>query len=434
VIVIETNGLRLTSCTVQTTTMNNTWTSFLPACLFFPCWLLVGSREGIFAEAISTYYPMMIGMVIGSMIAGSTPLGGGIIAFPVSVTILKFQSSSGRDFSLMIQSFGMSAASFMIFYRKNHLIRDFSDLLCWFELFSIVGLVIGMGPVSAVIDPFVTDVVFTTLVICLVFLFIYEDYLIRRFLADAAEDEDEAEKVEEAEGAQDKITSNGTQDHDHHARRPSLMEITWEQDVAAPDKGKCKQIMVHYVLLPVFAIVGGILSSQLGSGSDIAFYLYGSILNATSDKKMNGNSLTAISVIVMATMSVFGSLLRITVVGDADNLVNREVYMCLFATAPIVIMGAPTGSLFLKPEYEKYLKGLFYFLGFANLIVFGLLKIKDHAGAWAVIGGCMAFTLLVIAGHYILSFHVKDHSHDEIVVTTSGRRSTHRPSLLGGNI
>mmetsp|Transcript_16918 Transcript_16918/g.29848 ORF Transcript_16918/g.29848 Transcript_16918/m.29848 type:complete len:409 (+) Transcript_16918:80-1306(+) len=405
------------------------WASFLPACLFFPCWLLIGTREDLFADAISTYYPMMIAMILGSMIAGSTPLGGGIIAFPVSVIILNFTSTEGRDFSLMIQSFGMSAASFLIFYKKQHLIAAHTDLLCEFTFFSLIGLVIGMGPVSDNLSSYVVDIIYTTVVTCLVLIFIYEDFLHSKALPkrdrasvlhlEKNEDSDRAFVAEEEEEDADDGEPSldlATNDDSNKAG------VTGEDE----QEGSLKQKIVHYVCLPLFAIIGGILSSQIGSGSDIAFYFFGSVVNATSSHKISGNSLTAVSVIVMATMSVCGSVLRVTTQSDPAMAVELSVYLCLFATSPIVILGAPVGSLFLKPSFERILKLLFYTLGFLQFIVFGVLKIGDDSSAWAIISCSILFVLLIMVTHYLISFRCRGKKAD--VPRTS------RPSLLGGTL
>lgn len=427
------------------TAFKETWSMYLPFCLFFPCWLLVGSREGIFAEAISTYWPMMLAMVIGSMIAGSTPLGGGVIAFPVSVTVLGFQSTMGRDFSLMIQSFGMSSATFLIFFRKSHLLEGKADLLCSFAFFSAVGLAIGLGVVSAVLTGYVVNLIYATVVVCLVLVFIYEDILVRKEVSkDSSTTMNDIE--EEGEDEEEQYPQDNQEQHSNRSSRrrstlsQAVMELAVNIDPAAADppedtgKGTMKSNVVKYLFLPFFGILGGILSSQIGSGTDIAFYFYGSILNSVEGEhggaRMSGNTLTAISVIEMATMSVFGSLLRITSHADPELVVYPEVYLCLFAVSPIVTLGAPTGSLFLKPAYEQYLKLLFYALGFAQLVVFGLLEFKDDGTAWLVIGCSVAAVLLIIFTHYFISYKImKD---DQEPVEGSARRS--RPSLLAATL
>jgi len=117
--------------------------------------------------------------------------------------------------------------------------------------------------------------------------------------------------------------------------------------------------------------------------------------------------LTAVSVIVMATVSVFGSILRITTQSDQAMAVDLSVYLCLFATSPIVILGAPVGSLFLKPSFERILKLLFYTLGFLQFIIFGVLKIGDDIIAWIIISCSILFVLLSIVTHYLISFRFR---------------------------
>lgn len=369
----------------------------------------------------------MIAMILGSMIAGSTPLGGGIIAFPVSGIILNFTSTEGRDFSLMIQSFGMSAASFLIFYKKQHLIAAHTDLLCRFTFFSLIGLVIGMGPVSKVLSPYTVDIIYTTVVTCLVLIFIYEDFLHSKALPKC-----DRASVLHLEINEDAIRDflSEEQEGDADDGEPPLDLATNDEsnkaEVIEEQDGSLKQKIVHYVCLPLFAIIGGILSSQIGSGSDIAFYFFGSVVNATLSHKISGNSLTAVSVVVMATMSVCGSVLRITTQSDQSMAVENSVYLCLFATSPVVTLGAPVGSLFLKPSYEKILKLLFYILGFLQFIVFGILKIGDDTIAWTIIACSILFVLLIMVTHYLISFRCR-----------GGKENvprTRRSSLLGATI
>ena len=57
-------------------------------------------------------------MIFGAMVAGMTSEGGGAVAFPVMTLALHISPSVARDFSLMIQACGMSAAAFTIFWMK----------------------------------------------------------------------------------------------------------------------------------------------------------------------------------------------------------------------------------------------------------------------------------------------------------------------------
>ena len=44
-----------------------------------------GPLGSLWDELFKDYYPMTLAMIPGSLIAGSTPLGGGVVAFPVAV-------------------------------------------------------------------------------------------------------------------------------------------------------------------------------------------------------------------------------------------------------------------------------------------------------------------------------------------------------------
>eukprot|EP00966_Prymnesium_polylepis_P100760 2333623-Prymnesium_polylepis.1 len=45
----------------------------------------------VWDELFSEYYPMTLAMIAGSLIAGSTPLGGGVVAFPIAVLVIGFK-------------------------------------------------------------------------------------------------------------------------------------------------------------------------------------------------------------------------------------------------------------------------------------------------------------------------------------------------------
>jgi uncharacterized membrane protein YfcA len=77
--------------------------------------LIVGG--GHLTTAIENW-PMAIAMAVGSYIAGSTPMGGGTIGFPVLVLVFGESAVVGRDFSFAIQAIGMTSASVYILSRR----------------------------------------------------------------------------------------------------------------------------------------------------------------------------------------------------------------------------------------------------------------------------------------------------------------------------
>jgi uncharacterized membrane protein YfcA len=60
-------------------------------------------------------------MVFGSFVAGSTPQGGGAVAFPVFTKALSVPSEVARTFSLCIQSVGMGSAALSILLTRRRI-------------------------------------------------------------------------------------------------------------------------------------------------------------------------------------------------------------------------------------------------------------------------------------------------------------------------
>ena len=94
--------------------------------LIFPCWLatfyLVWLAIVIWGELgsnIQQHWGIAAAMAAGSYVAGSTPMGGGTVGFPVLVLLFDHSGAMGRDFAFAIQSIGMVSASIYILTRGN---------------------------------------------------------------------------------------------------------------------------------------------------------------------------------------------------------------------------------------------------------------------------------------------------------------------------
>src|ERR1700733_12000165 len=85
--------------------------------LFLLIWLAVVSSFGFWAE-VGRHWPMSVVMILGSLVAGSTPMGGGTVAFPILVLVFNQQASNARNFGLIIQSVGMTSPLLFIAARK----------------------------------------------------------------------------------------------------------------------------------------------------------------------------------------------------------------------------------------------------------------------------------------------------------------------------
>jgi len=85
---------------------------------FLAAWVVVVTVGGYWQE-LPEHWPAALAMLFGSYFAGSTPIGGGAVGFPVLVLALDEPVSLGRHFALAIQAVGMSSASILILTRRH---------------------------------------------------------------------------------------------------------------------------------------------------------------------------------------------------------------------------------------------------------------------------------------------------------------------------
>lgn len=137
--------------------LKNRFYFLLPAIFLlvgFVCWYLL--YQTVTVDSWWAYILIIPTMVIGALVAGSTPMGGGVVAFPVMTYLLTELGQTAAIFSLGIQSFGMSAASVMIYLKVKDQVRW--DILKWTVPICIVGgflnLQVSLGVSSATIKIF----------------------------------------------------------------------------------------------------------------------------------------------------------------------------------------------------------------------------------------------------------------------------------------
>ncbi|MCB1211778.1 MAG: sulfite exporter TauE/SafE family protein [Verrucomicrobiales bacterium] len=96
------------------------WIWFLWLGLFYPCWGWLVFGQGRW-DVVSEHWPIALAMAMGSYVAGSTPMGGGTVGFPILVLLFGLPATLGRDFSFAVQSVGMTSASLFILARRQPL-------------------------------------------------------------------------------------------------------------------------------------------------------------------------------------------------------------------------------------------------------------------------------------------------------------------------
>lgn len=107
---------------------------------FYSVWLYLVLGLGYWPEA-KAHWPIAAAMALGSYVAGSTPMGGGTVGFPVLVLLFDMPATLGRDFSFAVQAIGMTSASIFILARRQPLA---GAMLVGAILGSLVGAPLGI--------------------------------------------------------------------------------------------------------------------------------------------------------------------------------------------------------------------------------------------------------------------------------------------------
>jgi uncharacterized protein len=113
-------------------------------CLFYAAWLFLVAGAGYWQDALSHWHMAAV-MAFGSVVAGSTPMGGGTVSFPVLVLLFHQSANLGRNFAMAIQALGMTSAMIFIFCRRVPVLRT---MLAWGMAGAAVGLLIGTYSIS----------------------------------------------------------------------------------------------------------------------------------------------------------------------------------------------------------------------------------------------------------------------------------------------
>ncbi|MGJ8643461.1 MAG: sulfite exporter TauE/SafE family protein [Luteolibacter sp.] len=98
-----------------------------------------------------------LAMAMGSYAAGSTPMGGGTVGFPVLVLLFKQSAMLGRDFSFAVQSIGMTSAAIFIICRRQPVEWP---MVRWAMLGSLIGTPLGILFIAPLVPPLFIKILF----------------------------------------------------------------------------------------------------------------------------------------------------------------------------------------------------------------------------------------------------------------------------------
>jgi len=364
------------------------------------------SMKGVWVEAFIHFYPMTFAMGIGCLIAGSTPLGGAVVAFPVSVLVLKFSPEEGRDFGALIQSVGMVSAAYLIAVRKSHMVHTQTLFLSTFA--NTFGILLGF---QLDIPGFWVNMIYTTFSVVTAALLFYK-HVIKMFppmsdleeqeIAAAAHSDSDAISMGKSPRAEEvaKALEIGMQYCTHltgavaETSMPSKLAATKNSHTEVELTMKVKLILDLTLL--ACGIVGGILTSKIGFGADTMTYMFGVFMyNSFAPSPVPESTFAITSVVIMAFCSVV-----MAVILQVQGEISKDTYLCWGAALWIVVLGAPIGSWVLTEERETIFRRLFYVLAVLQFASFAILKIKARWDAWLFIGATMLVSTIGTTVHF----------------------------------
>jgi uncharacterized protein len=265
-------------------------------------------------ERVASHYLASITMVFGSVVAGSTPQGGGAVAFPVLTKVLQVPSEVARTFSLSVQAFGMGVAALSILINRRRVEWKAVSIVAPVAIISFLGWLWLLARRDVPFWPMVVPgpyvkVTFTLILAAMAFIVFLQ---VRT-------------PIRQVQG-----------------------EVTvWSARLVTA--------------LVVAGILGGLASALTGSGTDVFLYLVLALLIGVEPKVGVPSS-----VVVMAMVSLTGFLVMGVGAGHLDVGLNAagdvisvggtalevplegarwDLYGLLLASIPVVVWGAPLGSM-----------------------------------------------------------------------------------------
>jgi uncharacterized protein len=127
--------------------------------LFYTVWLTI-VVVGNHWQTLREHWGIAVAMALGSYAAGSTPMGGGTVGFPVLVLLFKQAATLGRDFSFAVQSIGMTSASIFIISRRQPVEWP---MVRWAMFGSLVGTPLGIFYIAPLVPPLLIKVSFAVI-------------------------------------------------------------------------------------------------------------------------------------------------------------------------------------------------------------------------------------------------------------------------------
>ena len=283
-----------------------------------------GSHWGRVAER----WVAALTMVFGSFVAGSTPQGGGAVAFPVFTKLLDVPSPVARSFSLCVQAVGMGAASASIIINRRPVVWTAVAMVTPAAVIAFVATAVLLGQGDAAFWPSLLPGTYVKMTFTLVV-----------------------------------------------AALAVVVFLGWRLPVRylTPElPARNRRVLAGLVIT---GLVGGTFAALVGSGADVMVYLCVVVLFGFDARVGVATSILPMAVLSIVGLFLFGivdgqlaialsdpagadAVASVIAVGDtATNLpADRfDLFGLWLAAVPVVAWGAPLGSYVASKLRERHL-------------------------------------------------------------------------------
>ncbi len=217
--------------------------------LVWLAWFIaLGYRQA--SDIVQAHWEISLTMLFGSLVAGATSMGGGVVAFPVFTKLLAIPAYEAKVFPLAIQAVGMSTATVVIYLRN---ISVDWRIIRWGSVGGCIGVFLGLSDSFQLLPPIILKLSFTLMLTCFAIALLILNH------------------------------------RPHH------------RHIIAPVWNQRERIIVIFA-----GMSGGILSGLVGTGIDIFLFIIMVLLFRISEK-----TATPTSVILMALNALYGFMLQV---------------------------------------------------------------------------------------------------------------------------
>lgn len=275
----------------------------LPVGLVYAIWFIYMTYNEMWVIFLEDWY-MTATMVFGSFIAGASSEGGGAIAYPVMTLGFQISPEVARNFSLAIQSIGMTAATLWIVAKRITIEKNY----LWLAMAGgTAGIFAGTFYIVPLVSPAYAKMVFVSF---------WLSFGIALFVIN------------------------------HIRKRDTVSSLS-------------SMTQTQKIELIAIGFIGGILSSIFGNGIDICTFAFVTLKYNLSEKIA-----TPTSVILMTSNAIVGTLLHFFVLQDMQQQAINFWLVCI----PVVMLGAPFGAYFINKIKRLAIAYLLYVIIIAQFI------------------------------------------------------------------